>query len=390
MSPSGSARAQRRAGRSRLRKAADRRPVREAPPSSTVADAVRAAPAVELSAEPVALVVSHWFDAGPAGGPRFDATVRVTGRRRGADPARPGPGDSFTVTETVPGVAPGSGRAAATTWVYGIAPGDWDVSAELVGPERVRQANDGGRLHRARWSWRGWAVESAAEGPVPTRWAPIAPLAASPAVAPGSFTVLALVALATAIGLQPAFLAHHGIDVGAAALASFAGVVLGLAGAKAWYMALKGFTRHNLREGWSVDGFLVTAPVVAALVALLAGEPLGAFLDAAAPGLFVAVAIGRIGCFLTGCCAGRTTAGWGIWSSDRRVGARRIPTQLLESLTGAVLAIVSAVAVFAHVAFGAGFVFAATMLAYAAARQGFLRLRAEARPFSWRRASTAG
>ena len=154
-------------------------------------------------------------------------------------------------------------------------------------------------------------------------------------------------------------------------------------------MALKGPSRQTLKEGWSVDGFLLAAPLIAVLVALGRGLPLGAYLDAVTPGVFIAVAIGRIGCFLTGCCAGRQTAGWGLWSSDRRIGARRIPTQLLESAVGLVLAMASAGAVLGHLAAGSGFVFLMTILVYGLARQSLLRLRAESRPFSWRR-STSG
>lgn len=338
-------------------------------------------------AEPAAVVVSYGFDAGPPGGPAFAATIRVSGRRRGVDPKLARAGDSFVRTETVAGVVPGSGRVSATSWVYGVSAGEWDVSAELVGPERARRANAGGRLERAGWSWRRWTVEPAPAVPVRTRWAPIAPLAASPGVVPGSFTLLAAVALVTAVALQPAFLAHHGINPGAAVVASLAGIAAGLAGAKAWYVALKGFSRQNLREGWSVDGFLVTAPLAAAAIALAVGVPLGEFLDGVAPGLFVAVAIGRIGCFFTGCCAGRATAGWGIWSSDRRIGARRIPAQLVESSVGAALATGAGIAAAAHVGFGTGLVFAVSVLVYAVARQGLLRLRAETRAFSWRRAA---
>lgn len=51
------------------------------------------------------------------------------------------------------------------------------------------------------------------------------------------------------------------------------------------------------------------------------------------------MAIGRPGCLLGGCCAGRPTRSrWGLWSSDRRVGTRRVPVQLLEAATAAVIA----------------------------------------------------
>jgi phosphatidylglycerol:prolipoprotein diacylglycerol transferase len=116
------------------------------------------------------------------------------------------------------------------------------------------------------------------------------------------------------------------------------------------------------------------------------GIAVGAYLDGVAPGIFLAVAIGRVGCFLTGCCAGRPTAGRGIWSSDRRVGARRIPAQLLESAIGLSLASLSAVFVLVGPIGGTGLVFVITVATYVASRQALLRLRAEARPFSWRRA----
>ncbi len=333
---------------------------------------------------PVALVVSHWFDAGPAGGPDYPATVRISGRRR-AVPGRPTKRDTFSIVETVPGVVPGSGRVSTTSWIYDIAPGDWDVTAELLGPERARAAIPDVRLPRASWSWRRWSL-SRADGPVRTRWAPLAPLAAIPAVLPGSFTALAVAAIVAAVASQPWFLAPLGIDVGASMVASLSGLVLGLVGAKAWYMGLKGPSRQTLKEGWSVDGFLVTAPLAAIAVAFAQDLQVPAYLDAVAPGIFLAVAIGRVGCFLTGCCAGRATRGWGLWSSNRRVGAKRVPAQLIESALGLTLATISAIALLGHVAAGSGAVFAFSIVAYAVARQGLLRLRAETRSFSWRRA----
>lgn len=315
----------------------------------------------------------------------FNAVIRVTGRRRDL-PGRALPGDTFSITETVPGVMPGSGRVTTTSWIYNVNPGDWDVTAELVGPERARAATPDLHLPRAAWSWRSWSLRPVAPAPLRTRWALIAPLAPAPAVLPGSFTVLAIVGVAAAIMSQPIFLGWLGVDAGAALLASLVGLAAGLVGAKAWYMALKGPSRASLREGWSVDGFLVTAPLVAALLAAGQGLSVAAYLDGVVPGIFLAVAIGRIGCFLTGCCAGRPAARWGIWSSDRRVGSKRIPAQLLESAVGLGLATLSAILLLGHIAGGSGLVFLGTMATYLLARQALLRLRAEARPFSWRRA----
>ena len=122
-------------------------------------------------------------------------------------------------------------------------------------------------------------------------------------------------------------------------------------------------------------------PTPAAIVALLAlNLPIGAYLDASAPGLFFAVAIGRLGCFLTGCCAGRCTSSrWGVWSSDRRVGARRIPAQLLEAAAGLLIGV--ATLPLLRVATFHGAIFVAAFALYALVRQLLLRLRAEQRRF---------
>lgn len=51
--------------------------------------------------------------------------------------------------------------------------------------------------------------------------------------------------------------------------------------------------------------------------------------DTAAPGLALGTAIGRLGCFLNGCCFGVVTAGW--WGTPTRYApGLRHPTQLYE------------------------------------------------------------
>jgi phosphatidylglycerol:prolipoprotein diacylglycerol transferase len=140
--------------------------------------------------------------------------------------------------------------------------------------------------------------------------------------------------------------------------------------------------------GWAVDGFLVVAPLVAVATLIALDLPVGLVLDATAPGMFFAVAIGRLGCFFTGCCAGRCTASrYGIWSSDRRVGARRIPTQLLESAAGLLFGIVSSVLVLGDVIPVEGGVFVFAVASYFVVRQFLLRLRSEPRRYLWQRTS---
>jgi Prolipoprotein diacylglyceryltransferase len=214
----------------------------------------------------------------------------------------------------------------------------------------------------------------------------LAPLARIPAVIPGSFTLMGTLAVLTALIVQSGLLASENVSVGSSLIVSLLALVFGLIGAKLWYAVLHpGAWRQSL-GGWSVDGFLVVAPAVSVAALLAFDLPIGAFLDAAAPGIFFAVAIGRFGCFFTGCCAGRwTRSRWGVWSSDRHVGARRIPAQLLESAAGLIISLASAMLVLANVFGVSGLVFVVAVVAYFLVRQVLLRLRAERREYSWRR-----
>ena len=98
------------------------------------------------------------------------------------------------------------------------------------------------------------------------------------------------------------------------------------------------------------------------------------------------MAAGRQGCFFAGCCIGRPTASrFGIWSSDGRVGVRRIPAQQLEALVSVLLGTGALLAFLALGRTAGGAVFAGTLAAYVAARQPLLAARAE--PRRWRLAA---
>ncbi|MBI3750704.1 MAG: prolipoprotein diacylglyceryl transferase [Chloroflexi bacterium] len=340
--------------------------------------------------------MTNWFDPGTDGGP-YRATVRLTGHRIGVSSHGTGR-DTFVHEEAVNDIVPGSGPTSITSWIYGLQPGEWVVVADPLRPEGHGRCDRLGRrrserplLRPATWSWRRWAVGTAPQAPLRTRWALPAPLARIPAVVPGSWPVLGLLAVLTALLTQAVILGHERIPGGPAFAASAVGVGLGLIGAKVWYAVLHpGPMRQAVLGGWAVDGFLVVTFPVVAVTLIATGMPVGTVLDATAPGLFLAVAIGRVGCFLTGCCAGRLTQSrFGIWSSDRRIGGRRIPAQLVEAVAGLVLAIATWVMIHARIpgVDGASFVFA--MAVYGVLRQIVLRLRAERREFSWRRGAAA-
>ena len=344
--------------------------------------------------EPEALVVTHWFDSGDHGD-AYSATIRLQGQRVGIQ-GRPKPGETFAQEDRIDRIVPGSGPVSISTWVYGLAPGDWNVAGDLVRPRQYTSGqgrSDRGQrfstepVHRATWSWRRWTVSTIPAAAMSTRWALTAPLARIPAVIPGSWPLLGTVAIAVALITHAAILARENRPVGESLVVSLLAVAFGLVGAKVWYAVLHpGPWRRAILGGWAVDGFLAVCFAVGTAALLAFHLPVGAVLDATAPGLFFAVAIGRIGCFLTGCCAGRCTSSrWGVWSSDRRVGAHRIPAQLLESAAGLLIGVAAAMLALDAATGIDGLVFAASFGAYIVVRQLLLRLRAERREYSWRR-----
>jgi phosphatidylglycerol:prolipoprotein diacylglycerol transferase len=115
------------------------------------------------------------------------------------------------------------------------------------------------------------------------------------------------------------------------ALATVAAVATAaLAGAHALFVALHG--GDGLWTGGlaSIGGILAALATTVA-VARATGRPIGALLDAIVPAGLVALAIGRIGCFLGGCCFGRpTTLPWGVVLPELGPPARH-PLQLYSA-----------------------------------------------------------
>jgi len=183
--------------------------------------------------------------------------------------------------------------------------------------------------------------------------------------------------IAVALALQFLVISGDPLAVGPVWTVSLVAIVVGIAGAKGWFIVLH---RHeHRREGWCIQGFITGAILAVAILLVVLDMPIGVFLDVTAPGLLVAMAVGRVGCFFAGCCGGPPTASrWGVWSSDQRVGARRIPTQLLESLLALSLGLGVLVALVGHGPAGGAF-FVAGLMAYTLGRQALLRLRAEPR-----------
>jgi phosphatidylglycerol:prolipoprotein diacylglycerol transferase len=121
------------------------------------------------------------------------------------------------------------------------------------------------------------------------------------------------------------------------------------------------------RHGSAIFFALPLLVVLAPLVVWAFGLSAGAFLDAAAVAVVTGTIIGRLGCLLHGCCAGRPTGGrLGMVLPDvHGVRARRLPTQLLDSGWAALL-LVGLIVALGH--FPDGVCFLATAVLYGGGR----------------------
>lgn len=306
-------------------------------------------------AEPQVVAATYWYQPGTEVRERpFDLEVRFTGVRMGVSRAR-APRDRFERVERVEAIPPRSGPIAVTTHVEGVNPGRWRVTtAPVRQPGRPRR-----ETITTHSRFRGLA-----QGPQVRLWA---------------WPTLIGIGAVVAIALQALLAADAGLDVLDTTVLSLVACVIGILGGKAWYLAQhRAHPRTALTAGMCVQGFLVGAIATLVVGAALVGVPIASLLDITTPGILFAVAIGRPGCFLTGCCAGRPTGSrWGLRSSDRRLLIRRAPVQLTEALLGLTLAVVSLALVLSASAAFPGQVFIAMLAAYTLGRQPLFLMRAD-------------
>lgn len=365
---------------------ARRRPAIQTAPRT---DAVQSAPSASKSegftalwesAAQQILAVTYWFDPAPHPAP-YPVTIRFTGRRVDVK-GRLQSGDRFVQDETIKEVIPGSGPISLTARVHGINPGEWVVTAQeqtsSTSTRRSREQENvapvAGLRDPVARLWRGWAPSTGSTEPVKTC---LTPFARVPGILPGIWGAMAALGMVIALALQALVISVDHLALGPWWAVTLVAIAVGIAGAKVWFIVLK--RREHLFNGWCIQGFIASAPLVAVILLFLLKVPIGVFLDVTAPGLLIAMAVGRVGCFFAGCCGGPPTAArWGVWSSDQRVGARRVPTQLLESLLALSLGVGTLIAVIVHGPAG-GTLFIGGLAAYTLVRQGILHLRAEPR-----------
>jgi phosphatidylglycerol:prolipoprotein diacylglycerol transferase len=313
-------------------------------------------------AEPQALGLTYSFEAAEEDEP-YTLRIGFAGRRTGVA-GKPGPQDSFTAVETIE-VVPGSGQVSITKRVENIAAGEWTVTAGPV--------TNGVPADPAAWPLPARASASGSTG-----FAPVIRVSA-PGVRIGAWPGLVGLGAAIALAVQALLSARLALPVTPVLLLSLIASLIGLLGAKLYYLAEhprgpRGWM--NMGIGMCIQGFVIAAIGAVVLGALVAGLPVGSLLDVTAPGLLFGMAVGRVGCFLGGCCAGRPTASrWGLWCSDRRLGTRRIPTQLFESALALLLGFAALLVVWTAPPDPAGVVFVAAIAAYTLGRQLLFPLR---------------
>ncbi len=269
------------------------------------------------------------------------------------------PGRRFQRVVPFPELPSHVGRTSLTVPVRNLPAGAWHVQAQGVDEH-------------------GQPVGVAQREDLPTR---LYPFLRGPGVRPFAWSALVLLGVVLAVVMQVLLVRTEGLDARAAGASALAAAVVGFLTAKVGFMAWHRVPPSEFASaGTMIQFFLVGAFGSLIGFARLFDLPVLRLLDLTTPGVFAAMALARPGCWLSGCCAGRPTASrWGIWSSDRRVGVRRVPVQLLESALAAAIASVSLALVLAVDQRSYGLVLALSASLYTLGRQLLFPLRAEAR-----------
>jgi phosphatidylglycerol:prolipoprotein diacylglycerol transferase len=314
--------------------------------------------------EPQSLGVTYWFDTEPTGDP-YSVSVHLQGRRHSSAGT---PAADFSTVTTVGPVVPGSGPISVTTRITDAQPGTWDITAtpvRLVAEEPTQQ-----------WEVKPDPLMPVASTSGGTLFAPIN-RALAPGVLAGAWPAMVSLGAVLGLGLQFILASRLGLPTARVTALTLMACLLGVLGAKTYYLLTHPHEKKRiLTSGMSVQGFVISVVLVLLLGSWALSIPSGSLFDVSAPGLLLGMAVGRLGCLLGGCCAGRPTRSrWGLWSSDRRLGARRIPVQLLESATALLSCVAAAAAVVAVGMSGGGLVFLTALAAYIAVRQVLFPLR---------------
>lgn len=328
--------------------------------------------------EPQSLAVTYTFEA-PKVGVAGSLPIRFTGKwvGRGGTPTvgastsggagvgggAPTGATRFEEVRKVPLVVPGSGRISFTTRFKGVANGEWQVRAQPQGLG-LPPVNSHGH------SGLSLVVNEISPGTRVGAW-------------PGMVLLGAIFGTAIIVWLA----ARAGISWPAVLGVLVVSALIGLVGARVYYLAE---SRKKVAwfstAGLCIQGFVIGMFAGIAIGSLIIGAPPLEIFDFTAPGLMIGMFIGRFGCFWGGCCVGRqTNSRWALWSSDRRVGAKRIPVQLFEGVASLVICAVALTVLIADPTAPNGTVFIGVIAAYVLVRQLLFPLRDLPRKTSWGR-----
>lgn len=331
-----------------------------------------------------ALGLTYWFEAAHEGEP-YSVTIRFSGRLvRGGEKDAIVAGDTFNVIETVENVIPGSGRLSVTVRVIDVAPGEWHITAVPIN-ERHSQIGAAGPASTKRPR-----LPSASASGSPA-YAPVISVLA-PGVYLGAWPIFVGFGALLGLGIQAVVAAHSRLHVVSVLIVSLAASAVGLVGAKVYYLVEQRLARRvssqrrndilriPVTAGMCIQGFVIGTVATLYVGSQMVGVPIGRLLDVTVPALFFGMTIGRFGCFFGGCCVGRPTAShWGVWSSDRHLGVRRIPSQLFESAFALLIGLSALAVMWTWSPRPAGIVFIGTIAAYTFGRQLLFRFRMNSR-----------
>jgi phosphatidylglycerol---prolipoprotein diacylglyceryl transferase len=155
------------------------------------------------------------------------------------------------------------------------------------------------------------------------------------------YGLMTVVAYATILMLLPRLKKYEDLDIETAIDITVFAVAGGVTGARLFYTLIN-FNTYvhqplhiiNIREGGlSWHGALLGGFIGLAILSKIKKISLGKITDFASVVVTLGLAIGRIGCFLNGCCYGRiTTLPWGVEFKGMGLHGLRHPTQIYESL----------------------------------------------------------
>jgi phosphatidylglycerol---prolipoprotein diacylglyceryl transferase len=162
-----------------------------------------------------------------------------------------------------------------------------------------------------------------------------------------SYPVMLYFGIVLGIYIELLAASRVGVDSGDLLLATLVMAAVALLGSRLLYVALywsnfRGEPARILRfaeGGASIYGGLLLAVPVSLLALQIFGIRFGVFWDLVTFVMLAGMAVGRIGCFLSGCCAGRAYAGClSMYLPDEQGRwRRRIPSQLVESAWSVIL-----------------------------------------------------